>query len=496
MSEILSVQNITKKFPGVLALSNVSFSLQEGEIHALVGANGAGKSTLIKTLAGVHIPDSGTIFWRGEPVQFKTPVEAMNTGIAVIYQEFNLFPDLDIAKNIFFGREFKKKNGLVDWDRVHKEAQTVIDNFDLGLDVTKTVRELSVAQQQMVEIAKALSHDAKVLIMDEPTATLTMHEVAQLFEIINRLREKGVSIIYISHRLDEVLQISDRLTVLRNGKVIDGAETKSVSKDWIINRMVGSSINSAIQKNELIESEPVLEVKNLSNEKINNVSFELRRGEVLGLAGLVGAGRTELVRAIFGADPVTEGEIFVEGEKCKIKNPWDAIEKGIGLLPESRKEQGLLLNLNIQRNISFANLKKFTRYGLIQRRKEKEEAQKQVEDVKIVTPSVDFMVVNLSGGNQQKVSLGKWLCVNSEILILDEPTRGVDVGAKEEIFASISKLIEQGKSVIFISSELEEVLRVSNRILTMYKGSITAEMPQKEATMDNIMYYCTGGDRI
>lgn len=494
-NEILSVENITKSFPGVQALSGVSFSLEKGEIHALVGANGAGKSTLIKTLAGVHMPDSGTIRWMGEPVQFKNPSEAMHVGIAVIYQEFNLFPDLDIAKNIFFGREYKNKFGLVDWDRIHREAQEVIDTFELELDSSKKVRELSVAQQQMVEIAKALSHNAKVIIMDEPTATLTHREVQHLFEIIHKLKEKGVSLIYISHRLDEVTQISNRLTVLRNGKVVDTAITADVTKDWIVRKMVGESINNVVTKNSVITTEAALEVKNLTNSNIKDVSFRLNKGEVLGIAGLVGAGRTELVRAIFGADPISEGSIIVNGTERKIKNITDAIKNGIGLLPESRKEQGLLLNLNIRRNISYANLKKFTKCGLIQRKTETDEAQKRINDVKIVTPSPEFMVVNLSGGNQQKVVLGKWLCVNSDILILDEPTRGVDVGAKEEIFASINRLVEQGKSIIFISSELEEVMRVSNRIITMYKGRITAEIAQCDATLDDIMLYCTGGVR-
>ena len=490
-NEILRVENITKKFPGVLALSDVSFSLIKGEIHALVGANGAGKSTLIKTLAGVYSPDAGNIYWNGKPVQFRRPNDALKTGIAVIYQEFNLFGELDIAKNIFFGREFRTKSGLIDWNMVHSEARKVIERFELDLDVNRKVNELSVAQQQMVEIAKALSFDAKVLIMDEPTATLTLHEVEQLFRIIKRLQEKSVSIIYISHRLDEVIQISNRLTVLRNGKVVESANTEQVTKEWVIQKMVGESIQRTIEPKPFIEGKTVLEVKNLSTNMLHNVSFQLRKGEVLGLAGLVGAGRTELVRAIFGADSVKQGMVFIHEKPVKIKNTRTAIKNGIGLLPESRKEQGLLLNLNIRRNISYANLKKFVRFGLIQNSMERQEAKKQIDDIKIVAPSEEFMVVNLSGGNQQKVVLGKWLCVDSDVLILDEPTRGVDVGAKEEIFASIDKLIALGKSIIFISSELEEVLRVSNLILTMYKGSVTAEIPQCEATMDKIMYYCT-----
>lgn len=495
--EILNVKGITKHFPGVLALSDVSFTLMEGEIHALVGANGAGKSTLIKTLAGAYIPDEGTMEIGGKAVSFKSPNEAQAAGISVIYQEFNLFPDMDIARNIYFGMEPRnRKTGFVDWDYIYRKSKEVVDRFQLELDVREKVKNLSVAQQQMVEIAKALARDTRILIMDEPTATLTMKEVDRLFQIVSDLKKRNVSIIYISHRLDEIMQISDRMTVLRNGKVVGGQETKNVTKDWVIRAIVGENLNNQIVENPVIEAESVLKVENISNPFVHDISFELKKGEVLGIAGLVGAGRTELVRALFGADPIEKGMITVKGEKCKINKPQDAIRNGIGLLPESRKEQGLHLNLNIRRNISYASLGKFTRGLFIKRGQEEAEAKKQIEDIKIVTPSAEFMVVNLSGGNQQKVVLGKWLCADSDILILDEPTRGVDVGAKEEIFLAVKQLIEKGKSVIFISSELEEVLRVSNRIITMYKGRITAEMIQKDASMDAIMNYIIGGDRI
>lgn len=495
--EILNVKGITKRFPGVLALSDVSFTLREGEIHALVGANGAGKSTLIKTLAGAYIPDEGTMEIEGKPVSFKSPNEAQAAGISVIYQEFNLFPDMDIARNIYFGMEPRnRKTGFVDWDYVYRKSKEVVDRFQLELDVHEKVKNLSVAQQQMVEIAKALARDTRILIMDEPTAALTMKEVDRLFQIVSDLKKRNVSIIYISHRLDEIMQISDRMTVLRNGRVVGGQETKNVTKDWIISAIVGESLNNQIVENPVVEAESVLKVENLSNDFVHDINFELKKGEVLGIAGLVGAGRTELVRALFGADRIEKGMITVKGEKCKINKPQDAIKNGIGLLPESRKEQGLHLNLNIRRNISYASLGKFTRGLFIKRNQEATEAAKQIEDIKIVTPSAEFMVVNLSGGNQQKVVLGKWLCADSDILILDEPTRGVDVGAKEEIFLAVKQLIEKGKSVIFISSELEEVLRVSNRIITMYKGRITAEMMQKDASMDVIMNYIIGGDRI
>lgn len=350
------------------------------------------------------------------------------------------------------------------------------------------------AQQQMVEIAKALACDARILVMDEPTATLTVQEVEQLFQIIEELKKKGVSIIYISHRLDEVTRISSRLTVLRGGRVVGTACTSEISKEDIIKLMVGEAINNQIVKNSVIHSETVLTVEGLSNKYVHDISFSLKKGEVLGIAGLVGAGRTECVRAIFGADRTEAGKIMMKGGQCTIRNPRHAISHQIGLLPESRKEQGLFMNLNISRNITMVSLKRFISGILIQKKKEKLEAQKQIDNLKIKTPSTEFSVLNLSGGNQQKVVLGKWLCADCDVLILDEPTRGVDVGAKEEIFQAIRELAGEGKSVIFISSELEEVLRVSNRILMMYKGRITAEFNQKDTTIDCMMKYITGGE--
>ncbi len=493
--EILKMAGVTKRFPGVLALNNVNFTLQEGETHALVGANGAGKSTLIKTLAGVYPPDSGTIELRGEKQVFKRPIDAKQKGIAVIYQEFTLFPDLDVAKNIYFGMEpVYGKTGLVNWKKVYSQAKKLIERFGLELNIYSKIKDLSIAQQQMVEIAKALACNANILVMDEPTATLTISEVERLFEIIEDLKKKNVSIIYISHRLDEVVRISNRLTVLRSGTVVGSAVTKEITKNEIVKMMVGENIHNDITPNPVVEQPVVMSVKNISNAFIHDISFDLKKGEVLGIAGLVGAGRTEVMRALFGADKIRSGEIIVGGAKRNINRPKDAINCKIGLLPESRKAQGLFMNLNIRRNITIVNLKKFIRGIFINKNKECQEAKKQIETLKIVTPSTEFPVLNLSGGNQQKVALGKWLCANCDILILDEPTRGVDVGAKEEIFQAVSDLAAQGKSVIFISSELEEVLRVSNRILTMYKGHITAQLDQKNADMNLIMQYITGGD--
>ncbi len=494
--EILSMSHVSKVFPGVVALSDVSFTLNRGEIHSLIGANGAGKSTLIKVLAGAYQPDGGSIVVEGQTVELNSPLAAQKLGIAVIYQEFTLFPNLDIAKNIYFGNEPKSKTcPTVDWNKMHRDAQELLNRFGLELDPYTLVGKLSVAQQQMVEIAKALATDAKILVMDEPTATLTPNEVERLFAIIESLRKKQVSIIYISHRLDEVDKISDRVTVLRGGKVVDTQGNGVCSRAEIVHKMVGDISHSQIEHNPVLETPAVLEVKNLSNRTVSDISFELRRGEVLGIAGLVGAGRTELMCSLFGADASYTGSISIDGAPRSIKNPKDAIAAGIGMLPESRKEQGLFMNLNIRRNTVIANLKAFTSGGMLNRQKQLQTCEEQICSLKIKTPGTEFFVKNLSGGNQQKVVLAKWICVNGDILILDEPTRGVDIGAKEEIFSLVQGLATAGKSIIFISSELEEVLRVSNRILTLYKGRITGTFNQKDVSMDEIMHYITGGIR-
>lgn len=493
--EILKMTGVVKRFPGVLALNNVNFTLNEGEIHTLVGANGAGKSTLIKTLAGVYPPDEGEIILFGEKQRFKNPNDAKQKGIAVIYQEFTLLPDLDVAKNIYFGMEpVYGKSGVINWKKVYAQAKELLKRFDLNLDVYTKVGDLSIAQQQMVEIAKALACNAKILVMDEPTATLTIQEVERLFEIIEDLKKRNVSIIYISHRLDEVTRIGNSLTVLRGGTVVGTAKTSDVDKAEIIRMMVGENINNEITPNPVVDDGLILSVKNISNQFIHDISFDLKKGEVLGIAGLVGAGRTEAVRALFGADRMKSGEVYVNGEKKNISRPKDAINCKIGLLPESRKAQGLFMNLNIRRNITIVNLKSFLSGIFINSNKERNEAKRHIESLRIKTPSTEFPVLNLSGGNQQKVVLAKWLCANCDILILDEPTRGVDVGAKEEIFEAVRQLAQSGKAVIFISSELEEVLRVSNRVLTMYKGRITAELEQNKTDINEIMHYITGGD--
>lgn len=492
----LEMAGVTKVFPGVTALSNVNFRLKKGEVHALVGANGAGKSTLIKVMAGAYQPEEGKIVLNGEEVRFASPSEAKKKGIGVIYQEFTLFPDMDVAKNIFFGSEpLLGKTGMINWSKVYKDAQTLIERFGLNLDVTANVSSLSTASQQMVEIAKALALDAEVLVMDEPTATLTVPEVERLFEIIKDLKQRGVSIVYISHRLEEILEVCDTITVLRNGTMVGGMEIADATKDNIVSMMIGDTLKQQHALRREVGNETALEVKGLSNYFVKQVDMTVKKGEVVGLAGLVGAGRTELVRAIFGADPVDEGVFVVNGKRVTITSPQQAIKHRIGLLPESRKTEGLLLNLNVRRNTTFASLHKFAFGPFVSKKKEKKQVNEYIERLKIKTPTTEFMVENLSGGNQQKIVLAKWLCNNCNILILDEPTRGVDVPAKEEIFNEIEKLVQDGKSIIFISSELDEILRVSDRIYTMYNGRITGELLRDEVTMNQLMHLITGGDK-
>lgn len=494
---LLRIKGVTKRFPGVTALCDVNFELNKGEIHALVGANGAGKSTLIKVLAGAYQPDEGILELKGKAQKFSNPMDARRRGISVIYQEFTLFPDMDVAKNIFFGNEPQRGPlQLVDWAKVYRESAQLLKHFSLDLDVQSKVSSLSIAQQQMVEIAKALSRDTQVLIMDEPTATLTMDEVERLFKIVANLKEQGVSIIYISHRLEEVMRISDCFTVLRNGTVVGSMPTREADKKKMIQMMVGDYMPTGESKDSSsCSSEIAFQADNLSTATmLKNISFTVNCGEVVGLAGLVGAGRTELARAIFGADPIISGVISVHRKKVKISSPADAIGNGIGLLPESRKTQGLFMNMNVRRNITYASLVKFLKGLFISKSKERVTVSQYIQSLKIKTPSTEFSVFNLSGGNQQKIALCKWLCTDCNVLILDEPTRGIDIGAKEEMFQVIDALAKQGKSIIFISSELEEVIRVSDRILTMYKGRITGELTREEASMEKIMYFITGGD--
>lgn len=496
MNEVLVLmEGIEKTFPGVHALSECQFELRAGEVHALVGENGAGKSTLMKVLTGVYTKDAGRIFYKGKEVEISGPRAAQELGISIIYQEFNLMPHLTVAQNIFIGREPRKGiKFILNEKEINQKAKELFAMMHLDLDPRTRVSELTVAKQQMVEIAKALSYNSEVLIMDEPTSALSEAEIQELFRIIRRLRDKDVGIIYISHRMEELKQISDRVTVMRDGRYIDTVRTKDVTIDRIISMMVGREIYETSRANpETTSREVVLEVKNLNRGRvIKNVSFNLKKGEILGFAGLMGAGRTEVARAIFGADPIDSGEIYVKGKKINIKSPSDAVKSGIGYLSEDRKRYGLTLGMDVEANIVLATFEKFLGFlGWVNRTKTRAEAQLRVDELRIKTPSLQQKVKYLSGGNQQKVVIGKWLARDCEILIFDEPTRGIDVGAKSEIYKLLNDLAESGKSIIMISSELPEILRMSHRIVVMCEGRITGELGAEEATQERIMQYAT-----
>jgi len=493
---ILEMRGITKSYPGVTALSAVDFTMMPGEVHALLGENGAGKSTLMKILAGADTKDSGRIAIGGAEAHIDNPQEAMRLGVSIIYQEFNLVPYMNAAENIFLGREPASAiPGMIDFGKMYADAERIIGELGVRLDVRAPMNQLSVAQQQMVEIAKATSRKSRIIAMDEPSATLTEHELENLFALIRRLKYEGVSIIYISHRLEEVFQIADRVTVLRDGRLVESKNVSDTDREDVIRMMVGRELKEIIPKVQAEQGAPALAVRNLNRAGVlRDISFEVKRGEVLGLAGLVGAGRTEVARAIFGADPIDGGQIFLDGRPVTIRSPRDAIKLGIGLVTEDRKALGLVLGMAVRENVSLANLGALSTLGFISRRREREAAYKQVDDLMIKTPSVEQAVQNLSGGNQQKVVLAKWLFTQSKVLIFDEPTRGIDVGAKTEIYQLMNKLAENGAAIIMISSELPEVLGMSDRILVMHEGAIAGELSREEATQEKIMHLATGGE--
>jgi len=496
MNEVLiKMEEIDKSFPGVHALNYCQFELYSGEVHALVGENGAGKSTLMKVLSGIYRKDGGRVFFKGKEMDIQTPKAALGLGISIIHQELNLMSHLTVAQNIFIGREANQKfKFFLDDKRINQQADELFATMRLKLDSRTKVADLSVAKQQMVEIAKALSFNSEVLIMDEPTAALTETEIDELFRIIRQLRDKGVGIVHISHRLEELRQISDRVTVMRDGQYIDTVKTEEASIDHIISMMVGRTIfEAAPELPEKPNEDVVLEVKNLKRGNIiRDVSFNLKRGEILGFSGLVGAGRTEVCRAIFGADAIDSGEVFVNGNKVHIKSPKDAVSVGIGYLSEDRKRYGLTLNMNVEDNIVLAAYDKFLKLKFwVEQLKIHTTADHYVRTLSIKTPSLTQKTKNLSGGNQQKVIIGKWLTADTDILIFDEPTRGIDVGAKSEIYKLLNELARQGKSIIMISSELPEILRMSHRIIVMCEGRITGEIGITEATQEIIMKYAT-----
>ncbi|MBW5447797.1 ATP-binding cassette domain-containing protein [Cohnella sp. CFH 77786] len=492
---LVAMEGIEKRFPGVHALKQCRFELRAGEVHALVGENGAGKSTLMKVLTGVYRKDAGRIVYKGTEVDIPDTIKAQQLGIGIIHQELNLMPHLTVAQNIYIGREPRKKIPLfLDEKALHEQVRHLFGRMNLAVDPRAKVSELTVAKQQMVEIAKALSYRSEVLIMDEPTAALTDSEIAELFRIIARLRAEGVGIVYISHRMDELRRITDRITVMRDGSYIDTVRTADVDMDRIIAMMVGREVYHEPKTGGAAKlGEPVLEVTGLSRGKaIRNVSFALHKGEILGFAGLMGAGRTEVARAVFGADPIDGGTIRVHGREVRIKQPSDAVRHGIGYLSEDRKRFGLLVDMDVQTNVAISSYARFRHpTGWMKRDKIAQTAEEVVRSLKVKTPNVRQKVKFLSGGNQQKVVIGKWLTRNSDILIFDEPTRGIDVGAKNEIYKLLEQLAAQGKSILMISSELPEILRMSDRVIVMCEGRITGELSREEATQEAIMKLAT-----
>ena len=487
---MLELRGISKRFPGVLALNGVSLEVRAGEVHALLGENGAGKSTLIKIIAGVYHADAGEIRIDGRPVSVRNPHDAQALGISTIFQEFTLAPDMTVAENIFLGREPLRIRALsiVDRRELIRRTRDVLTSLDLQIDPEATIKHLGVAQQQMVEIAKALSLDARLIIMDEPTATLTSHEIDRLFEAIDRLKRRGVAIVYVSHRLDEVKAICDRATILRDGTYVGTVPVASTTIDEMIRLMVGRDLKDKFPKIAIEPGEEVLRVEQLTRKGIlHGVSFRVRRGEIVGIAGLVGSKRTETARAIFGADPIDSGRIFLRGTPVKVRTPADAIANRIALVPEDRKRHGIFGCLSVWENVVVSALRQFSRTGVLDLRSAKQRAQASVSSLRVATPDLDKRVLELSGGNQQKVVIAKWLNTNAELFLFDEPTRGIDVGGKIEVYRLMGELLSRGAAIVMISSELPEILGLSDRILVMRDGRICGEFDRADATEENIL---------
>lgn len=485
---ILELKHITKLYPGVVALNDVSLEVRRGEILALVGENGAGKSTLIKTCSGAITPTQGEIVINGKSFTGMTPQTSEQNGIGVIYQEFNLVGDLSVAENIFLGRAIRK-GMVIDLKAMERESKKILDSLNIKINPKTLVKTLSVGYQQMVEIAKAVSQNAKLLIMDEPSAPLTSAEVEAMFAIVDKLKAGGVSIIYISHRLDEIFRLADRITILRDGQYVTTLNTDETNKDELVKYMVGRQLTEVYPKRDeiCVKNEVIFEAVNVSGNGDKNISFKIHRGEVLGLGGLVGAGRTEFAELMFGMRPKTAGKFIFKGKEISPKTPKDAIELGIGLVPEDRKKEGALLGMSIRCNINMPIYQRISKGTVINEKKEEEIAQTYRKEISIKTPTLDQLVKNLSGGNQQKVILAKWLAADSELLIFDEPTRGIDVGAKQEIYTLINHLVEQGKTVLMISSEMEELMGMSDRILILAEGNMTGELNKSEFNQERIM---------
>lgn len=475
----------------MLALDDFSLSFLPGEVHAIVGENGAGKSTLIKIITGAISPTKGEIYYQREKVAHQNPIASMEAGISCIYQEFNLVPYLSVMENVFFGSE-PVKHGLIDYRAMGRKTTEILRTLDIDIDPQQRVSELSVGFQQIVEIAKALTRDVKVLIMDEPSAPLTNKELDSLFDIVKNLRKKGVTIIYISHRLEEIFKLSDRVTVMRDGQFIKTMQTGETDQEGLIKLMVGRELVNDYPDDDVEKREAIFRVENLNTSLLKNIAFEVRKGEILGFAGLVGAGRTETARAVYGADPLTSGRIYVNDKEVKIASPLDAIKNGIGMIPEDRKHQGILALLSIKKNMTYSALGKYIRNGIIWDTKELVDCQDMKEKLRVKAPSLEVLVSSLSGGNQQKVVLAKTLLTDSDIIIFDEPTRGIDVGAKQEIYLLMKNLARAGKAIIMISSEMPELIGMSDRILIMYEGSIVKELPRRKFSQETILLYACG----
>lgn len=490
---IFEMKEISKNFPGVKALINVDFRVIKGKVMALLGENGAGKSTLMKIMTGVYQKSSGKLFYEEESVEFDNIRASQSRGIAIIHQELNLIPELSIAENIFLGREPINQVGKINWKQMWEESKELLDKLEVKLSPKENISKLSIGHQQMVEIAKALSLDAKIIIMDEPTDALTEKETKNLFRVIHQLRDEGKSIVYITHRLEEVSEICDYATILRDGQLIGEYKISEISQDRIIELMVGRKLTEQYPRVECERGKRILRVENLSNSYVKNITFDAYEGEILGIAGLMGSMRTELAKTIFGFYPKNEGKIFIYDKEGVIHSPERAINEGIAYVSEDRKANGLVLGLSVKENISLSALKRFIyHFGKISRRKEEEAVNHYVEQMAIATPGIHQSVKNLSGGNQQKVSIGKCLMTNPKILILDEPTRGVDVGAKREIYQLINTFKEKGMCIIMISSEIPEILGMSDRIIVMHEGEISGMIDHEEATQNVIMRYAVG----
>ena len=491
LHNILELRHITKEFPGVRALNDVSAAFREGEVHAIVGENGAGKSTLMKVLSGAYVPDSGEIVVNGTSFAHMTPQRARELHIEIVYQEFNQFATLTVAENIFAG-DLKGSALWIDRQGMERETEALFERMQVRIDPKAYVRELSVAEQQLVEIGRAIHRGAKVLVMDEPTAPLTVREVDILFQLVRRLRQEGTTVIYISHRLEEIFALADRVTIMRDGRVVDVRGIEGLTREDLIAGMIGRSISDMFPRRTVTPGEPVFEVRHLWGNGDQDIHFALRKGEILGIAGLVGAGRTELARLLFGADPIETGEVLLEGRPLRIRTPKDALGAGIAYASEDRKRDGLFLGLPVDRNIASASVGRFCTFGIVNDRKQTAVVKEEIEKLRIATPSLRQLVKNLSGGNQQKIVLAKWLISDVKVVIFDEPTRGIDIGAKQEIYRIMNEMTESGISIIMISSEMEEVLGMSDRILVLYEGRQMGVLEKAAFSQEAVMTLASG----